>query len=315
VTWSAPEDIALGGSEPLPPFGSDRINDFPALAVSPSDGSLHIVYASLQTADFGDVYYARSTDQGLNWSVPVTLNSAPGLDRAQFFPWISAGADGGLDAIWYDQRAGIEGSDLTDVLATHSEDGGLTWSAELTGLDSGSVELGDGVVMNFTPGVFAANDIFTVRASTPGYFDGDGEQAATDIGEGSPFVYGITGEEVFTDRGAVGVDIFEVMKNLKTALDANDRDGIRAQIDKLKDANDQVTFSVTAAGVRMNRMEVARSYQQDYDQRAADMLSKIEDADIAKLVTDMATNQLALQASYKATTIMTQDTTILDFLK
>ena len=74
-------------------------------------------------------------------------------------------------------------------------------------------------------------------------------------------------------------------------------------------------FSVTASGTRMNRMDVARSYQQDYDQRAADMLSKLEDADIAKLVTDMATNQLALQASYKATTIMTQDTTILNFLK
>ncbi|MHB8770862.1 MAG: flagellar hook-associated protein FlgL [Syntrophales bacterium] len=209
----------------------------------------------------------------------------------------------------------IAGGALAAATYAVSQDGGLTWSAELTGLDSGSVELGDGVVMNFTPGVFAANDIFTVRASTAGYFDGDGEEAATDIGEGAPFVYGITGEEVFTDRGAAGVDIFAVMKNLKTALDANDQEGIQAQIDKLKDANDQVMFSVTASGVRMNRMEVARSYQQDYEQRAADMLSKIEDADIAKLVTDMATSQLALQASYKATTIMTQDTTILNFLK
>jgi hypothetical protein len=153
VTWSTAQDIALGGSEPLPPFGSDRINDFPAIAVSPTDGSLHVVYASLQTADFGDVYYARSTDQGLNWSVPVTLNTAPGLDRAQFFPWISAGADGGLDAIWYDQRAGVEGSDLTDVLATHSEDGGLTWACPVSllaepfhaeyGQDTGQPNIGD----------------------------------------------------------------------------------------------------------------------------------------------------------------------------
>ena len=85
--------------------------------------------------------------------MPVTLNSAPGLDRAQFFPWISTGADGGLDAIWYDQRAGIEGSDLTDVLATHSEDGGLTWSCPVSllaepfhaeyGQDTGQPNIGD----------------------------------------------------------------------------------------------------------------------------------------------------------------------------
>ena len=61
-------------------------------------------------------------------------------------------------------------------------------------------------------------------------------------------------------------------------------------------------------------MEVAKNYQEDYKTRAADMLSKTEDADIAKLTTDMATIQLALEASYKITAAMTQGTTILNFL-
>ncbi len=209
----------------------------------------------------------------------------------------------------------ITGGTLANATYAVSQDGGRTWGAELTNLDSGSVVIGDGVAMSFAPGVFAANDIFTVRASKPGYFSGDGEEAATDIGEGSPFAYGISGEAVFTDRGTVGVDVFEVMQGLKRALETNDPSGIQAQIDNLKDANDQVQLGTTKSGARMNRMEVARSYQEDYDLRAADMLSKIEDADITKLVTDMATIQLALQASYKVTTVMTQESTILDFLE
>ncbi len=196
-----------------------------------------------------------------------------------------------------------------------SQDGGRTWGPEKTDLDMGIVDMGNGVVMRFTSGTFEANDIFTVRASTPGFYDGDGQEASTDIGEGSPFAYGISGETVFTDKKAGQVDIFEVMKNLKTAMENNDQQGIQNQIDKLKAASDQVQLNTTISGARQNRIEVARSYQEDYKLRAADMLSKIEDADVTKLVTDLSMTQLALQASYKVTTMMTQETSILNFLK
>ncbi len=187
--------------------------------------------------------------------------------------------------------------------------------AEKTDLDAGIVDTGDGMVMRFTPGAFTANDIFSTRASTPGFFDGDGAELLTDIGEGLPFAYGISGEAVFTDRSTGQVDIFEVMRNLKIAMENSDQQGIQSQINKLRDAHEQVQFNVTISGARMNRMEVARSYQEDYDQRAADMLSKIEDADITKLATDLATTQLGLQASYKVAAMLTQGTSSLDFLK
>ena len=209
----------------------------------------------------------------------------------------------------------LSGGTLADATYAVSQDGGRTWSAEMTDLDAGVVEIGDGVTMTFSAGVFSANDIFTVRASTPGYYDGDGQELATDIGEGSPFAYSISGEAVFTDRGEVETDVFEVMTDLKKALETNDVESIREQIDKLKDANDQVQLGITTSGVRMDRMEVARNFQSEYDQRAADMLSKIEDADMTKLVTDMATTQLALQSSYLVTSKLTQETSILNFLE
>lgn len=195
-----------------------------------------------------------------------------------------------------------------------SQDGGRTWGNEIVTPATGVVDLGDGVVMRFAPGTFVADDIFSVRASTPGYYDGDGERASTDIGQGEPFAYAISGDAVFTDKGTGQVDIFEVMKNLKTAMENNDPEGIQGQIDKLKAANDQVVLNSATSGARMSSLEVAKNYQEDYRVRAADMLSKIEDADITKLATDLATTQLALEASYRVLTMMTQGTTILNFL-
>jgi hypothetical protein len=155
VTWSQPEDIILGVSTPLPPYGSDRINGFPSLAVSPQDGDLHLVYASGSLDAFGDIYYARSSDAGLNWSAPVILSGDPGNDRAQFFSWISAtaGPPERLDVIWYDQRSGTGTSDLTEAVHVHSLDGGGSWSAPVAlhlspfhaeyGQDTGQPNIGD----------------------------------------------------------------------------------------------------------------------------------------------------------------------------
>ena len=153
ATWSAPVDVVTGVNTPLPPFGSDRINGFPALSVSPADGSLHVIYASMETADFGDVYTVASADSGQTWTSPLALNTDPGNDRCQFFPWISTATDGGVDATWYDQRAGSAGSDLTEIMHSHSEDGGATWAcpAPLTaapfhaeyGQDTGAPNIGD----------------------------------------------------------------------------------------------------------------------------------------------------------------------------
>jgi flagellar hook-associated protein 3 FlgL len=211
----------------------------------------------------------------------------------------------------------IEAGALGTATYTISQDGGRTWGTPVVtpAPATGIVDMGDGVFMHFTSGTFVTNDIFTVRASTPGFYDGDGEEAAIDIGEGSPFAYSISGEAIFTDKSTGQVDIFEMMKNLKTVMESNDQQGIQNQMEKLRNARDQVQFNITISGARMNRMEVARNYQEDYNLRAAEMLSKIEDADITKLATDMATTQLALEMSYKVAATMTQGTTILNFLK
>jgi hypothetical protein len=129
VTWSAPTAIVSGLGTPLNPFGSDRIHGFPSMAIDHTTGNVYVVYAARNLApDFSEIYFIRSTDGGLTFSNPITINALPGSDRAQYFPWVSVNEDDGrIDAIWYDQILGTGTSDITDVFHTHSYDGGLTW--------------------------------------------------------------------------------------------------------------------------------------------------------------------------------------------
>ncbi|HEX5130961.1 MAG TPA: hypothetical protein VFX92_00590 [Candidatus Krumholzibacteria bacterium] len=130
VSWSSPASVATGLSSPMNPYGSDRIGNHPSLDVDPVSGNVYLVFASRNLSpDFGDVYFMRSTDGGVSFSPKVAINSSPGSDRVQFFPSVCADeADGSVGVIWYDQRVGTGTSDLTELVHTHSPDGGVNWT-------------------------------------------------------------------------------------------------------------------------------------------------------------------------------------------
>jgi hypothetical protein len=130
INWSAPVNIVTGLGSPMNPYGSDRIHGFPSMDVDAVTGAIYIIYSARQLApDFSDVYFTRSTNNGATWSAPVAINALPGGDRAQYFPWIAADEvrKDAITAIWYDQILGSGTDDITDVMHTHSFDGGLTW--------------------------------------------------------------------------------------------------------------------------------------------------------------------------------------------
>jgi len=156
ATWSAATDIATGMATPLPPYGSDRINGFPALAVGPVSGDLHVVYASGESDPFGNIYEIHSSDGGTTWSTPHQVSAEGAAARAQFFPWVAATQTTSgerVDISWLDQRGGTAGSDLTELIRVASTDGGASWSrpAALTrqpfhaeyGQNTGQPNLGD----------------------------------------------------------------------------------------------------------------------------------------------------------------------------
>jgi flagellar hook-associated protein 3 FlgL len=159
-----------------------------------------------------------------------------------------------------------------------------------------------------------AGDIFSVKGQVAGYYLGDGGDLSVEVGKDNSFAYNITGEEVFTDQGKGTVNMLKVLNDLKTALESNDPDTIGAQIDNLKSAQDQVIRYTAKIGSRMNSLEITSNNHESLTEQVSGLLSNVEDADMAQLMTDYQLKEVALQATYTLAGKMADDT-ILNFLK
>ena len=198
-----------------------------------------------------------------------------------------------------------------------SADGGKTWGVGVpptVPLGGTIADIGDGISLTFTAGTFVANDIFYVHAYAPGYYNGDGEDLASEVGKDLSINYNITGETVFTDHVDDQVGIFETLDALKTALSTNDAAGIVDTLTPLNEVQNQINRYVGRCGTRTNSLDTSSSTLVEMDVRITGLTSNIEDADVAKLVTEFQMKQVALQASYKMAADLTTNT-ILNFLR
>ena len=113
-------------------LGNDRSNTSPSLAVDNSPGSrrgtVYLVYPSNNNLDGSDIVFQKSTDGGQTFSAPLLLNSRPGEDRAQWFPWVTVDSDNGRVSVFYYDQGIASSGDLSEVTYTFSRNGGQTWS-------------------------------------------------------------------------------------------------------------------------------------------------------------------------------------------
>ena len=196
-----------------------------------------------------------------------------------------------------------------------SADGGKTWGAQSNPGDlTGAIGLGDGLTITFAAGTFAAGDVFYLNAYAPGHYQGNGENLSISVGKNTSAVYNVTGEEAFTARGKNGVDVFQVLADLKAALENDKPADIAAQIDKLTGAREQISQTVAKTGAAAKRLEMTKNTLEEMNQSITTMVSDIEDADIADLATQVAAKQVALQACYEVAARI-QNNTILNFLE
>jgi hypothetical protein len=134
-TWSTPIDLTGEFLTIDHILGNDRVHTFPGIAVDNSAGAhagnVYVVYANNDSEDGSDVVLQRSTDAGLTFSSPLRLNSRPGDDRSQWFPWVAVDSSSGrVHVFYYDQGIAASG-DMMEVMHTYSDDGGINWLAPL----------------------------------------------------------------------------------------------------------------------------------------------------------------------------------------
>src|SRR5207248_423236 len=142
----------------------------PSASRGPHRGNVYVVYGNNNTFDGADVVFQRSMDDGVTFSAPIYLNSRPGEDRAQWFPWVAVDATTGrVNVFYYDQDVDASG-DVTAVSWQYSNDGGLSWNKPMAltarafhaghGNDTGQPNLGD-----YNQAVATQNQPFAAYAS------------------------------------------------------------------------------------------------------------------------------------------------------
>ncbi len=157
ATWQAPIETSPEFFTTDQVLGNDRINTSPSMAVDKARGrgrgNVYLVYASNDSGDGADIAFQRSTDGGRSFEPAVLLNSRPGGDRSQWFPWVTVDdSTGRIFVFYYDQGVAPSG-DLTQVTYTFSDDDGRSWAAPVAltdrtfhagwGNDTGQPNIGD----------------------------------------------------------------------------------------------------------------------------------------------------------------------------
>ena len=95
----------------------------------PYNGNLYIAFMDDRGNGDMDIYFTRSTDNGITWSTPVRVNDDPPANgRDQFHPWLFVDNTGKIHLAFYDRRDDPSNY-YYNVYYTSSTDGGLTWAA------------------------------------------------------------------------------------------------------------------------------------------------------------------------------------------
>jgi flagellar hook-associated protein 3 FlgL len=168
----------------------------------------------------------------------------------------------------------------------------------------------------------ATGSFDAATAATPSVaFAGDTNEVQVEIDESLRVPVTVNGQRAFLgDANGDNVadagreDVFAVVQDLWRALVTNDPAGISATLDRIDRAGAQVAAERSRVGAVDSALERAA---QGLAKRSVDALqrtSDLRDADLARVVSDMVQQQVALEAGLDAMGRLVQPT-LLDFLR
>jgi hypothetical protein len=175
ATFSAPVPVT-------PPFNevnfasTYRKNSYPALAVSPLNGHVYVVYADEPgPASGSEVEFIVSRDGGLTFSAPHPVNKPP--QGEQFMPALTVDGAGVIHVSWFDTRNCPQGTSSYDVYATSSSNDGGEFAPN-TRVTAASIDAGNASFIGDYGGI-AASGGFAHPVWTSGGFNNGLLQTAT----------------------------------------------------------------------------------------------------------------------------------------
>jgi len=160
--------------------------------------------------------------------------------------------------------------------------------------------------------VFAGNKRDTAPFDPAGLYNGDAGERVININTNSSMTLGVNGGKVFKGSGG-GVDIFQAVTDMITALNADDAAGIASSITALDSASAQISNSIADVGGRSLRLTGTAGTISSFKLDLKVSISSIEDADITKVISELQLGNTALDAALKSSARVFRQS-ILDFL-
>lgn len=123
-----------------------------------------------------------------------------------------------------------------------------------------------------------------------------------ELSSGMSMAINITGNEVFGDpissEGDSGSDnIFQLLRRAYDTLSTGDKEGVSDLIGQVDTRMNTMLTKRAEVGAKMNRVELIQNRLNDIDINLQTVKSKTEDADMAKVITNMKTEENVYQAS------------------
>jgi flagellar hook-associated protein 3 FlgL len=200
---------------------------------------------------------------------------------------------------------------LSQASGTANADSRAAAVVEIDGLLQQTVESGNARMGNQF--LFAGRKTDSAPFLTDGTYQGDSGTLDLEIGQGNFMTVNTPGDVIFRGAGG-GVDIIQVLQDLKTFLETNDRSGVESLLNPLDQSLSQVVNARASVGVKMDRLIAQRDQLAQVNDQLTQMLGETEGADLAKTISDLTQQQYVYEASLAVSAKIVQPT-LLDFLR
>jgi len=134
----------------------------------------------------------------------------------------------------------------------------------------------------------------TIKAVT---YTGDSTSFHREVGFNDTIKINYTGEEVFMNKSADGVNIMDEIITLRDAISAGNKEAITGQLEKMDRAQSQVMGYSAVNGNKMKHLENLSTTMEELDIRYAKNEEEVGSLDMATLINALNTQQTSYQAT------------------
>ena len=196
---------------------------------------------------------------------------------------------------------------------------GEAFSAMISSLNTsiGGIHVFSGARSDIEPVIGTTMSDLVAAANVSDLFQNDQRRPSAKIGQNTLMEYGLLADEI-------GQEIFQVFKNiadfnagpsgpLSGKLDATQLDFLKNELTNMDAAIENLQILVARNGTRQNNVESIIQEHENQEVFLEIFISDIEDVNVAEAITRLNNDQVALEASYKITSQLT-NISLLDFI-